>query len=90
MKRKPTFIPYQQYQQTLLLPSLEDMIPEKHMVRVVNRAIDNIDVSKLYQKYESSGRSSFNPVMMLKIIIYAYTQKIYTCRMIAKECHEIF
>ena len=58
------------------------------MVRVVNRAIDNIDVSKLYQKHEGGGRSSFNPVMMLKIIIYAYTQKIYTCRMIAKECRE--
>lgn len=55
MKRKPTFIPYQQYQQTLLPPNLEDLIPEKHMVRVVNKAIDNIDVSKLYEKYEGGG-----------------------------------
>lgn len=88
MKKKPSFIPYQQHQLTLLPPSLEELIPEKHVVRVVNRAIDNIDVSKLYEKYEGGGRSSFHPVMMLKVVIYAYTQKIYTCRMIAKECRE--
>jgi len=88
MKKRPSFIPYQQHQLTLLPPSLEELIPEKHVVRVVNRAIDSIDVSKLYEKYEGGGRSSFHPVMMLKVIIYAYTQKIYTCRMIAKECRE--
>lgn len=87
-KKKPSFIPYQQHQLILLPPSLEELVPENHVVRVVNRVIDSIDLRKLYERYEGGGRSSFHPAMMLKIIIYAYTQKIYTCRLIAKECRE--
>jgi transposase len=88
MKKPPSFIPYQQHQLTLLPPSLEELIPEKHIVRVVNRTIDSLDLTKLYERYEGGGRSSFHPAMMLKVVIYAYTQKIYTCRLIAKECRE--
>jgi len=72
MKKRPSFIPYNQDQITFLPPSLEGLIPENHVVRVVNRAIDNINLSGLMSKYDGGGRSSYNPVMMLKIIIYAY------------------
>jgi len=88
MKKKPSFKPYNQGQITFLPPSLEELIPEDHIVRVVDSTIDNINTKPLYDKYEGGGASSFNPVMMLKIIIYAYTQKIFSCRKIAKNCRE--
>ena len=88
MDKKPSFKPYNQGQITFLPPSLEDLIPENHIVRVVDNAIENIDTKPLYGKYEGVGASSYNPVMMLKIIIYAYTQKIFSCRSIAKNCRE--
>lgn len=88
MEKKPSFKPYNQGQITFLPPSLEDLIPENHIVRVVDSAIDNINTKPLYEKYEGGGASSYNPVMMLKIIIYAYTQKIFSCRNIAKSCRE--
>ena len=88
MKKKPSFIPYNQDQITFLPPSLEDLIPENHVVRVVNRAIDNINLSGLLAKYEGGGRSSYNPVMMLKITIYAYIDRVYSCRRIEKACRE--
>lgn len=88
MKKKPSFIPYQQDQITMLPPSLEELIPEHHIVRVVNRAIDSINLSGLAAKYNGGGRSSYNPVMMLKVIIYAYVDKIYSCRKIEKACRE--
>jgi len=88
MKKKPSFIPYNQDQITFLPPSLEDLIPEKHVVRIVNRAIENINISGLSAKYEGGGRSSYNPVMMLKVIIYAYIDKVYSCRRIEKACRE--
>ena len=88
MEKKPSFKPYNQGQITFLPPSLEDLIPENHIVRVVDGAMDNINTKPLYEKYEGGGASSYNPVMMLKIIVYAYTQKIFSCRNIAKNCRE--
>ena len=88
MDKKPSFKPYNQGQITFLPPSLEELIPEDHIVRIVDSAIENIDTKPLYEKYEGGGASSYNLVMMLKIIIYAYTQKIFSCRGIAKNCRE--
>lgn len=88
MDKKATFKPYNQGQITFLPPSLEDLIPENHIVRIVDSAIENINTKPLYEKYEGGGASSYNPVMMLKIIVYSYIQKIFSCRNIAKNCRE--
>lgn len=87
-KKRPAFKPYHQNQLTFLPYSLEELIPEGHIVRVVNDLIDQIDTRALFNQYEGGGASSFNPIMMLKVIIYAYTQKTFSCRGIAKGCRE--
>lgn len=81
------FIPYTQDQLTLPL-SIESLIPENHIVRVVNKAIDQMNLEPLFEKYPGGGRSSFHPVMMTKLIVYAYTDKIFSCRRIAKAARE--
>lgn len=75
-------------QPSLIPPSLDELIPEGHIVRVVNEAIDQIDIDKLIQKYKGGGTSSYHPRMMLKVLVYAYTQRIYTSRQIAKGLRE--
>ena len=75
-------------QPSLIPPSLDEIIPEGHIVRVVNEAIDQIDIDKLIQKYKGGGTSSYHPRMMLKVLVYAYTQRIYTSRQIAKGLRE--
>ena len=73
----------------LQLPTnLEDLIPENHIVRVVNAAIEKMDLSILTKAYKGGGTSSFHPKMMLKVLIYAYTQRIYSSRRIAKALRE--
>ena len=84
---KVTFKPYDMNQ--LKLPiELEVKIPENHMVRIVNSAIDRMDLTKLISRYKGGGTSAYHPIMMLKAIVYAYTQKIYTSRQIAKYMRE--
>ncbi len=39
----------------LLPPSLEDMIPENHPVRLVNQVLDTIDIDPLLSKYKAGG-----------------------------------
>jgi transposase len=92
IKKYPTerviFKPYQQHQICLLPESLEDIIPKSHLVRVVNSAIESMDIKPLIEEYKGGGTSSYHPKMLLKVIVYAYTQKVYSCRMIAKRLRE--
>lgn len=85
---KAVFKPYHQDQMLLLPRSVEDLIPDGHIVRLVSRTIDKLDLETFINKYEGGGASSYHPLMMLKVLIFAYTQKIYTSRTIAKALRE--
>lgn len=78
---KITFKPYEQNQIVFL--DLNSMVPENHVVREINDAIDKMNIDILLAKYAPGGTSSYNPRMMLKVIIFAYTQKIFSSRRIA-------
>jgi len=91
MKRKrgaPTFKPYTQAQPSLIPPSWEELISANHLVRVVNRAVEGMDLEGLLRKYKGGGTSSYHPRMMLKVLVYAYTQRVYSSRQIAKALRE--
>ena len=73
----------------MLLPTdLETEIPPKHLVRVVNAAIEKMDLSALLAQYKGGGTSSYHPKMLLKVLVYAYTQQLYSSRKIAKALRE--
>ena len=85
---KVTFKAYTMAQPSLLPPSLDELIPAEHLVRVVNRVIEQIDIQPLLDNYKGGGTSSYHPRMMLKVIVYAYAEKVYSCRRIAKALRE--
>ncbi|SEC50070.1 IS1182 family transposase [Paenibacillus sp. GP183] len=73
----------------LCLPmDLEDDIPENHLVRVVNTAVNRLDDKIFASAYPGGGRDSYHPKMLTKVIVYAYTQRIYSSRQIAKAVRE--
>lgn len=91
MRRKPAvpvFKPYVMHQVHLLPPSYDELIEPEHLVRVVSGAIDKLDLSPLMAQYKGGGTSSYHPQMLLKVLVYAYTQKIYSSRKIAKALRE--
>ncbi len=81
-QRKATFKPYNPDQLSLLPPSLDEMIPSNHVVRVVRDVIDKINIDSILKKYKGGGASSFHPKMMLKIIVYGYLCNTYSSRKI--------
>jgi transposase len=89
-KRKSKDVVFKPYTmgQLQLPTNLEDLIPENHIVRVVNETIEKMDLAILMKPYKGGGTSSFHPKMMLKVLIYAYTQRIYSSRQIAKALRE--
>jgi transposase len=75
--------------QMVLLPTnIDEMIPENHLVRVIHQFVERMDLAPLEAKYKGGGTSSYHPKMMLKVYLYAYTQKIYSSRRIAKALRE--
>jgi len=79
------FKEYRQDQNFLLPPSLDEFVPDDHGVRIINDVVDAMDLSLLLDKYEGGGAPAYHPVMMLKVIIYAYSLGIYSSRRIARE-----
>jgi len=91
MKRReaaPVYKPYVMNQSSLLPPSYDELIEEKHLVRTVNEAVEKIDLTALLLQYKGGGTSSYHPKMMLKVLVYAYSEKIYSSRRIAKALRE--
>ena len=84
-------MPYLDYNQSngyLLPPYLEELIPADHVARVVNRVVDLLDIRELTSQEKIEGRPAYHPRMMLKILIYAYSQKTPSSRAIARRCGE--
>lgn len=73
----------------LCLPmDLEEDIPQNHVVRVVNAAVNRLSDNIFASAYPGGGRDSYHPKMLTKVLIYAYTQRIYSSRLIAKAVRE--
>ena len=76
---KVTFKAYTMGQPSLLPPSLEELIPEEHLVRIVNQMVEQIDLKPLLEKYKGGGTSSYHPKMMLKVLVYGYAERENQC-----------
>nr|WP_240419535.1 hypothetical protein [Paenibacillus periandrae] len=60
----------------LCLPmDLEEDIPQNHLVRVVNEAVNKLEAI-FDAAYPGGGRDSYHPKMLTKVIIFAYTQRV--------------
>ena len=71
--------------QTVLFPQrIDENIAADDPVRIVNAVVDNLNLDNFKKLYKETGRSAYHPKMMLKVIIYAYMNNIYSCRKIEK------
>ena len=77
------FKQYDQHQPVLLPLNLEDLIGSSHLVRVVNKVVDAMNLSALISQYKGGGTTAYSPVMLLKVLLYGYSIKIYTGRKLA-------
>jgi transposase len=86
---KVTFKPYDQSQGELIPPTADELIPADHLVRVVSSTIDQLNLEVLRKRYKHGGGASrYNPVMLLKVLIYGYLNNACSSRMLAKHVRE--
>ena len=85
---KVSFKEYSQGQGVLFPMSIDSKIPENSAVRLVNRIVDELDLTDINFGYKGGGNSSYHPRMMLKVLFYAYLNNVYSCRKIASQLEQ--
>lgn len=82
MDTKLHYIPYDN-KQTVLFPSRidEDIAPDDP-VRIIDAVIESLGLENFKMLYRERGRSPYNPMMLLKVVVYAYMNNIFSCRKI--------
>lgn len=86
--RAKVFRCYDQRQVFLLPPSLDDWLPDGHTARFVSEVVeDMLDLSAVYASYTNkTGAPPFDPRMMLKLVVYAYSTGVTSSREIERRC----
>jgi len=87
---KTKIIPFKQapekYLQGTFFPSnIFDLLPEDHECLVYSDILQQINVTSLHKNYSVLGQNAYNPKLITGILIYAYSQGIFSSRQIAEK-----
>lgn len=77
---------FSRYYQIKLPLDLEISIPSDDPVRLVSAFVEEMDLSELYKTYDRFRKNQATPRQMLKLVIYAAMNRIYSSRDIQKAC----
>ena len=85
-----TYRPYLPEQDLLLPPSLREWLPEDHLAYFVSDLIDQLDLSGITAVYEDEERGypPYHPVMLTKVLVYAYCVGVFSSRRIQRRLAE--
>jgi transposase len=74
----------------LLPPSVHDFVPAGHPAHLVRDLVCcELDLSQIISVYtELRGYPPYHPAMMVALLLYAYSQGVYSSRRIARACEE--
>src|SRR5438132_1164694 len=76
-------------QGTLFPVTLDELIPEDHVCRVIDAFVGRLDVAGLgFERAEAAetGRPGYDPRDLLKLYLYGYLQQIRSSRRLELEC----
>jgi len=80
--------PYCQNQQLMFPPSIKDKLPDDHDAVIINDIIEGLELDRLYRKIPLEGRPSYHPLMMIKVLIYAYIVGVFSSMKISRALYE--
>jgi len=85
-----TFQEWDVDQAWLLPPSVRELVPEGHVAHFVRDTVREVlDLSAILDTYvEERGYPPYHPAMMTAVLLYAYTQGVYSSRKVERACCE--
>jgi len=83
------FKPYSLDQQLLLPPDMRDWLSEEHLALFISDVVDVVDLSLFFATYDTRrGQPPYHPVMMVKLLLYAYCTGKPSSRKIERATYE--
>jgi transposase len=69
---------------------MRDWLPADHLAYFISDVVEQLDLSVIMQRYrgEERGYPPYHPVMMVKVLLYAYCVGVPSSRKIAKRLEE--
>ena len=83
---QPDYTAFRSYYQIKLPLETESMIPSDDPVRLLSAFVEGMDLSELYRTYDRIRKNQASPRQMLKIMVYAAMNGIYSSRDIETAC----
>jgi transposase len=85
-----SYVPYQPDQQYLMPCALQEWLPQGHLAYFISDTVDSLNLSAFHARYAGGGSRNqpFHPVMLVKVLVYAYATGVFSSRKIAKKLHE--
>ncbi len=85
-----SFRPWRVDETWLLPPSVQDFVPAGHPAHLVRDIVrEELDLSAILSVYTKvRGFPPYHPGMMVALLLYAYSQGVYSSRRIARGCEE--
>ncbi|MBI3261529.1 MAG: IS1182 family transposase [Acidobacteria bacterium] len=85
-----TYRPYVPEQDLLLPPSRREWLPEDHLAYFVSDLVDHLDLSAITTVYEDEERGypPYHPIMLTKVLVYAYCVGVFSSRKIQRRLVE--
>lgn len=75
----------------LLPPALQDWLPEDHLARFIAEVAHTLDLTEIYAQYERKdgrGLAAYHPLMLTRVLLYAYATGRASSRKIEQATHE--
>lgn len=67
-----------------------DFVSDEPLVKVINQVVSNLRLEELYGRYSESGRSFYDPSMLLKVLFFGYCDGVRSSRELHKHiCYDI-
>jgi transposase len=85
----PKFIPYDYNQSSMVIINFEEQLQPGTFEHAIHHLIDNnLDMSVFYPRVnnDETGRPAYDPAILLKIILFAYSKGITSSREIEWQC----
>ena len=82
------YLPVDRDQLFLLPPDLRSWLPAGHLVWFVLEVVGRLDTSVLHARHRNDGvgRRSYDPDMLLALLVYAYCTGVRSSRQIERRC----
>jgi transposase len=75
----------------LMAPSLQEWLPENHLARFIADLTGQLNLSGIYagyQRRDGRGQTGYHPLMLTRLLLYAYAMGVSSSRVIERKTYE--